>query len=81
MAHLAKIEYAEQIRKDQELHNQIMAERAQQTYRKHYDLCADILGDIVDFTCKVGEYRELTNRFEYCNGSLHGYVLCCVFYM
>lgn len=60
MARLAKIEYQEQTEKDRELHNKIMAERAEEKYRKHYDYCADILNDIIDFSCKVAEYRELT---------------------
>ena len=62
MARLAKLEYLEQTKKDRELHDQIMAERAEERYKKHYDMCNDVLLDIVDFTTKVGEYRELTNR-------------------
>lgn len=63
MARLAKLEYAEQTLKDQELHNQIVAERAETKYRKRYDMCMDIINQVVDFTCKVGEYRELTNKW------------------
>ena len=62
MAALHKMEYAEQIQAEQELHDQIAAERAEQKYRRHYDACADIMNGIVDFACKVAEYRELTSK-------------------
>ena len=62
MARLAKLEYIEQTQKDRELHDRIMTERAEATYCKHYDMCSEILGSVVDFTTKVGEYRELTNK-------------------
>lgn len=63
MAQLAKLEYQEQTNRDQELHNQIMAQRAEERYHKHYDMCGEVLGDLVDFSTKVAEYRELTNRY------------------
>uniref|UniRef100_X1Z7B7 Calponin-homology (CH) domain-containing protein n=1 Tax=Capitella teleta TaxID=283909 RepID=X1Z7B7_CAPTE len=59
---LAKLEYIEQTKNDLDLHNKIMAERAEQRYKKHYDMSSDILSDIVDFSTKVAEYRELTNK-------------------
>ena len=62
MARLAKLDYEEQTRRDRELHDKIMAERAEERYRKHYSECADILGDVLDFSSKICEYRELTNR-------------------
>ena len=62
MARQAKLEYIDQTQRDQELHDRIAQERAEAKYRKHYDHCHDILMDIVDFSCKVGKYRELTNR-------------------
>ena len=63
MAQLAKLEYQEQTKKDLELHSRIMAERAQEKYAKHYSECAGILSDILDFSTKVAEYRELTNQY------------------
>jgi len=39
-----------------------MAERAKDRYTKHYNMCGEILGDIVDFSTKIGEYRELTDK-------------------
>ena len=62
MVRLAKLEYIEQTQKDQELHHRIMAEKAQARYRKHYDMCGNVLSDVVDFSTKVAEYRELTNK-------------------
>jgi hypothetical protein len=55
-------EYAEQTRKDQELHDQIAAERAENRYIKHYNMCNEVVNQICDFSCKVAEYRELTNK-------------------
>ena len=63
MARLAKQEYEEQTRKDKELHDKIAAERAEAKYRKHYEMCQGVVDQIVDFTCKVTEYRELTNKY------------------
>lgn len=57
-----RLEYAEQIKADQELHDQLAAQRAQIRYSRHYDMCAAIVGDILDFASKVTEYRELTNK-------------------
>ncbi|KAK3767112.1 hypothetical protein RRG08_017986 [Elysia crispata] len=62
MAALHKMEYAEQIQAEQELHDQIAAERAEQKYKRHYDACSEIMNGIVDFACKVAEYRELTSN-------------------
>ncbi|XP_069125844.1 sperm flagellar protein 2-like isoform X2 [Argopecten irradians] len=62
LAKLAREEYSEQTRKDQEKHDQIAAERAENKYRKHYDMCMDVVNELVNFTCKVGEYRELTDK-------------------
>ncbi|XP_053393746.1 sperm flagellar protein 2-like isoform X2 [Mercenaria mercenaria] len=62
MARLAKQEYEEQTKKDKALHDKIAAERAEAKYRKHYEMCQGVVDQIVDFTCKVTEYRELTNK-------------------
>ena len=62
MARLAKLEYAEQTKMDRELHDQIAQSRAEEEYRMHYDMANEILLGMVDFTCKIGEYRELTNK-------------------
>lgn len=58
----AKIEYAEETRKAQELQDKIKAEIAEAKYNKHYNICWEVLSQIVDFSCKVGEYRELTEK-------------------
>ena len=62
MARLARLSYEEQTKRDREQHDKIMGERAEERYRKHYSMCAEILGDMLDFSSKVTEYRELTNR-------------------
>lgn len=62
LARLAKEEYAEQTKKDQELHDKIAAERAEARYRKHYDMSNEVVNQICDFACKVAEYRELTDK-------------------
>ena len=62
MAKLAKEQYQQQALMDKELHDRIAAQRAENKYRKHYDSCMGVVNQIVDFTCKVAEYRELTNK-------------------
>ncbi len=62
LARLARLEYIEQTQKDRALHDQIAEERAQARYNKHYEMCNEMLLSMVDFTTKVGEYRELTNK-------------------
>ncbi|KAG8456726.1 hypothetical protein GDO86_002491 [Hymenochirus boettgeri] len=56
------LEREEEIRKIQELHDQIAAERAEARYRKHYHMCQEIMNQILDLVTKTGEYREITNR-------------------
>lgn len=63
LARLAKLDYLEQSKKDKEFHDLIAAERAEAKYKKHYELCSDVLNQIFDFSCKVAEYRELTDNF------------------
>lgn len=65
MARLAKLEYEEQTKKDQELHDKIAAERAEARYTKHYESCNEVVNQLVDFTCKVAEYRELTEKYVF----------------
>lgn len=62
MARLAKLEYIEQTKRDQELHDKIAAQRAEERYQKHYNMCTEELLSMVDFSTKVGEYRQLTNK-------------------
>ena len=62
MTRLAKLEYAEQTQRDRELHEQLVAEQERAQYQKHYDMCMQTLNHIVDFSCKVAEYRELTAK-------------------
>ncbi|XP_075444209.1 sperm flagellar protein 2 isoform X2 [Ascaphus truei] len=57
----AKLDCEEQMRKVQELHDQIAADRAETRYTKHYLMCQEIMNQIIDLVTKTGEYRELTN--------------------
>lgn len=72
-AALYKQKYAEQIRADQELHDQIAAQRTEMRYRRHYDMCAEIVQSIVDFAVKVAEYREITNKLVFFGSSVQFY--------
>ena len=65
MAQLAKLEYMEQTKADQELHNQITQQLEQEQYQKHHDMCEEIIDQVVDYSCKVAEYRELTEKFVF----------------
>uniref|UniRef100_A0A8D2ZVW4 Calponin-homology (CH) domain-containing protein n=1 Tax=Scophthalmus maximus TaxID=52904 RepID=A0A8D2ZVW4_SCOMX len=56
----AKLERADEIRKELEFLNTIAVERAQSRYDKHFKICKDILEQIVDLATKVGEYRLIT---------------------
>ncbi|XP_028417674.1 sperm flagellar protein 2-like [Dendronephthya gigantea] len=60
MCRLAQIEYRDQIKKTKDEREQLLEERRKQKYEKHYNICEQILSDIVDLSCKIGEYRELT---------------------
>uniref|UniRef100_A0A673I6L8 Sperm flagellar protein 2-like n=1 Tax=Sinocyclocheilus rhinocerous TaxID=307959 RepID=A0A673I6L8_9TELE len=60
LAQQERLERSEEIRMERELHKQLVAERAQARYRKHFDSCRGILEQIVDLATKAGEYRLLT---------------------
>ena len=55
LARLAKLEYFEQVKKDKEFHDLIAAERAEAKYKKHYEICSEIVGQIFEFSMKVGK--------------------------
>nr|XP_031363154.1 sperm flagellar protein 2 [Lonchura striata domestica] len=56
------IDNEEQITREREYHEKISAERAQARYKKHYSICWEMVGQIIDMSTKVGEYRQLTNN-------------------
>jgi len=62
LCRVARQDYEKEIQRGIELHARIMAERAQSRYRKHYGLCRETLNAVVDFACKIAEYRQLTER-------------------
>lgn len=62
LGRLARLEYAEQIRKDKILHDIIQADRAEAKHREHVEFCTLISQQLIDFALKIGEYRELTEK-------------------
>ncbi|XP_051552291.1 sperm flagellar protein 2 [Myxocyprinus asiaticus] len=62
LARQEHLERSEEIRMEREQHKRLAAERAQAGYRKHFDICREILGQIVDLATKAGEYRLLTSN-------------------
>ncbi|XP_071436825.1 sperm flagellar protein 2 [Pithys albifrons albifrons] len=56
------IDNEEQIFKERQQHEKIAAERAQARYNKHYSICWEVMGQIIDLSTKVGEYREMTKN-------------------
>ncbi|RLV98217.1 hypothetical protein DV515_00011017 [Chloebia gouldiae] len=56
------IDNEEQIMREREYHEKISAERAQARYKKHYSICWEMIGQIIDMSTKVGEYHQLTNN-------------------
>ncbi|CAF1557067.1 unnamed protein product, partial [Rotaria magnacalcarata] len=62
LARLARLEYAEQVRKDKELHDIIQADKAEAKHKKHIEFCTRITWQLVDFALKIGEYRQLTEN-------------------
>lgn len=62
MARLARLEYEDEARKEQELHQQLMEEKRAEQYQKHYDTCMLDVLDLIDIATKTAEYRELTQK-------------------
>ncbi|KAL8583785.1 hypothetical protein ACOMHN_036420 [Nucella lapillus] len=55
-------ENKEQLQQAQEQHDTIAAQHAQDWHRRHYHSCRDIVAQVVDFSCRVAEYRQLTEN-------------------
>ncbi|XP_027564919.1 sperm flagellar protein 2 isoform X5 [Neopelma chrysocephalum] len=62
LAKQENIDNEEQIMKEREQHEKIAAERAQARYKKHYSMCWEVMGQIIDMSTKVGEYRHMTKN-------------------
>lgn len=62
LAKLAREEYEENAAEEKELHNRNMAMKRQERYKKHYESCKNILSSIIDFSSKIIEYRDLTEK-------------------
>uniref|UniRef100_A0A8C7E2W2 Sperm flagellar 2 n=1 Tax=Naja naja TaxID=35670 RepID=A0A8C7E2W2_NAJNA len=62
LAKQEKIELAEQALREKQLHAKLAAERAEARYKKHYEICWEVVEQIIDLATKIGEYRTLTNN-------------------
>ncbi|KAL2091758.1 hypothetical protein ACEWY4_011556 [Coilia grayii] len=60
LARQARLEQAEEARKESELHDRLAAEWAQARFQKHYNFCREVLDQVVDLVTKTGEYRLYT---------------------
>uniref|UniRef100_A0A3B5LL44 Calponin-homology (CH) domain-containing protein n=1 Tax=Xiphophorus couchianus TaxID=32473 RepID=A0A3B5LL44_9TELE len=58
----AKLARAEEIEKEIEFCKMVAAERAHEKHMKHYTICSETLGQIVDMATTVGEYRSITEN-------------------
>uniref|UniRef100_A0A3P9BPT8 Calponin-homology (CH) domain-containing protein n=1 Tax=Maylandia zebra TaxID=106582 RepID=A0A3P9BPT8_9CICH len=63
LAQQAKLDRAEEIKKELEFCNRIAVERIQRKYKKHFENCRGILEQIMDLATKVGEYRLLNGKY------------------
>ncbi|XP_059830042.1 sperm flagellar protein 2-like isoform X2 [Hypanus sabinus] len=59
LARQERAEQGERMEQEREVHEQLMVERAERRYRKHYRLCQEVVTHILDLVTKVAEYREL----------------------
>ena len=60
---MARLEYSEQVRKDKELHDILQADKAEAIHRENIEFCTHVTWQLVDFALKIGEYRELTEKY------------------
>ncbi|XP_036365683.1 sperm flagellar protein 2-like isoform X1 [Octopus sinensis] len=58
---LAKEEYADQVLKDIRFHEKVKAEYKAEKYRIHYEICFEILLQILDIVCKICDYRAISS--------------------
>ncbi|GCB82139.1 hypothetical protein scyTo_0022872, partial [Scyliorhinus torazame] len=72
-----KLEHMEKMQREREVHEQIMAERAEERFRKHYNVCRGVVEHIVDLVTKIAEYRELTLKYVECQGAAKNPVAHC----
>ena len=49
------------LKAQQDKKRQLFQERAKENYQKHYNICHNILHQIVDFSIKIGEYKKITH--------------------
>lgn len=58
---MAKLEYLEQYKKEKEWRDLIEADKAAAKYKKHYEICSEIINQIFELSYKVIDYRRLTD--------------------
>lgn len=63
LAEHAKLARAEEIEKEIEFCKMVAAERAHEKHMKHYTICSETLGQMVDMATTVGEYRSITEKY------------------
>lgn len=59
------MEHEDEMRRARKLHARLACERVTARYNKHYNLCLQVVSDIVDLTARIAEYREFTNKSAY----------------
>ncbi|XP_048854234.1 sperm flagellar protein 2 isoform X2 [Brienomyrus brachyistius] len=62
LAQQARLDHADELCREKEMHDRIAAERVQARRKKHFDACQDVLGQMVDLATRVGEFRLLTGN-------------------
>lgn len=60
LARQGEVEKQERLRFHKLLYQKRLAEKAKQNYAKNYQLCYQILLQVVDFSTKMAHYRKLT---------------------
>ena len=58
---MAKLDYLEQYKKEKEWRDLVEADKAAAKYKKHYEICAEIVNQIFELSYKVIDYRRLTD--------------------
>ncbi|XP_051875825.1 sperm flagellar protein 2-like [Pristis pectinata] len=60
LARQERVEQAERREREREVHERLMADWAERRFRRHYQLCQEVVAHILDLVTTVSEYRQLT---------------------
>ena len=63
LAKQGEFEKQERLNFHKELYRKNLAEKSKLNYTKNYELCTQVLYQIVDFATKMAHYRELTQGY------------------